>query len=363
MAQKRPQPRRPWGSGGLRELKSGHWQARLRRADGTRESATFQTQAAAREWLRVEAAKGAPEGSRRDVTLAGIAEEYLADLARTGRRRSTRDRTAGHLAQMTERWGELLLADVDGPTLERIVAELLDAGLRPATVRNRVNALTGATRYAMRRGYIPARELPVRRPPVVLASRPEVVPRGQVAALLGEAAGLERPEYLAAVWLLVGAGLRREEAVRARRSDLVGDVLHVPVRDEEDRPKSGQARHVPVPTPLVAAVRRCPARGEERILGLGDAASLSRMLAEVWYRAGLPGRPRLHRLRHTWATELVRRGARLDQLMAWGGWSSLATARRYLHGVEPEDRAAADKLGTAWGTAPVERGTGQKKAR
>lgn len=354
--------RRAYGTGALRRLPSGHWQARIRRG-ASREAATFPTQAAAREWLRVELARPVETGSRPDVTLAAIAEEYLADMARAGRRASTRDRTAQHLARMLPRWGELRLADLDGPALEGIVEELSDAGLRPATVRNRLNTLTGAARYAMRRGYIAARALPVRRPPVVLASRPPVVPREQVAALLEEAARQEDPRYLAAVWLLVGAGLRREEAVRARRSDLEGDVLHVPVRDEEDRPKSGHARHVPLPAPAVAAVARCPARGEGRILGLADAAGLTRMLTETWYRAGLPGRPRLHRLRHTWATELVRRGARLDQLMAWGGWSSLPTVRRYLHGAEPEDRAAADRLANAWGTFPVERGTGQEKAR
>jgi site-specific recombinase XerD len=39
----------------------------------------------------------------------------------------------------------------------------------------------------------------------------------------------------------------------------------------------------------------------------------------------------IHTTRHTCASKLASRGIPLHQLMAYGGWTSLASVQRYLH--------------------------------
>lgn len=348
--------KRPYGTGSLVELPSGSWRARIWIA-GDRKQHTATSKPPAKAWLeeqigaRRQIAAGAQGATRRSATLAELAEEYVADLARAGARETTLNRYRSHLAVVLPKWGNLRLRDVNGPALERIVAEMAAIGWAPATVRNRLDRITGIVRYAQRRGYIEAVPLPVRRPKVTLASRPDACQREEVEALVETARSLssrrQDPRYLAAVLLMADAGLRRSEVLRVYRADLDARarVLEVPVRGAEDQPKTGRARRVPVTKRLVEALKACP--GEGPLVDLPSPGMLTVWLRDVWLLAGLEGGTRLHRLRHFWATEMARRGARLDQLMSWGGWSTLATVQRYLHAVEDADRAPVDALDRA----------------
>lgn len=53
---------------------------------------------------------------------------------------------------------------------------------------------------------------------------------------------------------------------------------------------------------------------------------------------------RLHDLRHHTASQLIAAETDLRTLMERHGWTSLATAQRYIHAVEAKDRTAADVL-------------------
>lgn len=206
-----------------------------------------------------------------------------------------------------------------------------------STIRNRLAALSGMLKLAQRKGYIPARHIAVRRPRVTLASRPDPYTPQEVAALLGAAREFADPRYACAILLGCDAGLRRTEIVRFRSDDYhaASKTITVPVRDEDDRPKSGKARSIPITDELVKAIEACGAKPGERVVGkdvwnTGD--QLPVWLEDVWVAAGVTGGVRLHRLRHYWASTLANDGKATPwELMEWGGWASLDMVRRYYH--------------------------------
>lgn len=77
---------------------------------------------------------------------------------------------------------------------------------------------------------------------------------------------------------------------------------------------------------------------------------VNRVTAWKWVRAayadaGIGGnRPGLHRLRKSWATEVLK-NSDLGTLMNLGGWNSLATVRLYISDDEEAAREAIDSMG------------------
>jgi integrase len=340
---RKPKPRRPKGMGSLEKLPSGSWRGTITVA-GERRQATFPKHHDARDWLDTQALEAAArrsgvaetKGTRGNVTLADLAEDFLADLKVVGRTEDTLRGYRGELKALVARYGTVRARDVDGPMLERMVREQAADGWRPSTVRNRVIRVTAMVRYAQRQGWIPARPLPVRLPRVTIASRPDAYAREEVDALLE--AARQRPDrrYLVAVLLGADAGLRLSEAIRARvdDADLERRVLTIPVRDEQDRPKSGKERKVPLTARLAEAIRQLSRSSGEFLIGRPgwkSRRSYAEWLEELWAEAGVEGTVRFHRLRHYWATELANAGASPYELMAWAGWASLTTALRYVH--------------------------------
>jgi integrase len=68
-------------------------------------------------------------------------------------------------------------------------------------------------------------------------------------------------------------------------------------------------------------------------------------------RATVPGaeKVRLHDLRHHAATQFVTEGVDVREVMRRLGWTTLATAQRYIHAVDEADAAAADAMERALG--------------
>jgi len=69
------------------------------------------------------------------------------------------------------------------------------------------------------------------------------------------------------------------------------------------------------------------------------------LVSAAYQDAGIGGhRPGLHRLRKSWATGVLRKGADLGTLMRWGGWDSLKTVEQYIGSADDAARAAIDSL-------------------
>lgn len=348
----RRKKRRSYGSGSYWQLPSGRYQARVF-VGGAKRECTLDTESQIKDWLEMQGAERVARitgtlqtrGFRPDVTLADLAEDFLADRKRAGRTAQTLRGYTSDVAVVTASWGTLRIADVDGPSLEAAREEMAKRNWAPSTVRNRLNVLCGIARFAMRRGYVPARELPIERPRVTIASRPDVYADDAIEALLKAARALDRraggrPLQETRVLLGLDAGLRLGEIVRARHEDLDAKhlALRVPVRGPGDEPKSHQARTLPITKRLADRIRACPGEPKDRIVSeptWESTTPLFEWMMQVWAAAGVEhGAQPVHRLRHTWATRFLEAGGTVPELMAYGGWTSLAAMRRYVH--EPE---------------------------
>jgi len=331
--------RRTYGSGSIEELPSGQYRARIW-ISGLPRRKTFDTKQPAKNWLdgqigeRVSRADGtfAGRGSQPELTLKDMEKEFLGDLKTSGRTDRTRKGYRSHVGMVVKFWGDLRVLEIDGPQLEQIVRAMHAKKWAASTIRNRLAALSGMVKLAQRLGWTPARVLPVRRPRVTLASRPDAYTAEEVAALVRTC---EQSWQRCAILLGADAGLRRGEIIRVRRGDLAGLTLTVPVRDEIDQPKSGRARMIPITRELAKAIEKCTSDPDGLVVGRPEwntPDQLSKLLEPVWLAAGVEGGVRLHRLRHYWASALANGGKATPwELMEWGGWASLDMVKRYYH--------------------------------
>lgn len=337
--------RRRHGTGSIERLASGRFLARL---PGRRGSRVWNTRADADDWLATECAKLtlAPEtrALRRDLRLVDMVDPYRDDMTRRRLRSTTIVRNLNHLRHVLERWGDLYLHRIDGPQLEELVEQMTACGWSPSTIRNRLDRVTACCRLAMRRGWIPAQPLPVVRPALDPAARPDPYSPEETRALL-EAAQAAGPRQHACVALAFGAGLRRSELFRVQLRDLAPDGagLRVP----ESKTAAGAGRFVPLPDGLAALLEELEPYPSGN-LWRPEATTpdtLTWWLRPVWRAAGLRYCA-LHRCRHTWASTLANGEPPASEweLRAWGGWGSAAVVRRYYHAPPVPRRGPVEAL-------------------
>lgn len=140
---------------------------------------------------------------------------------------------------------------------------------------------------------------------------------------------------LAAFSLLLDCGLRAGELCRLTLQDMVGEALLV--RES----KSGRPRVVYLGRRAQQALHRYLSLGRPRLRPRGDfllvaddgGALTPNAVRQVLKRLGEKVGVHLsaHRLRHTWATQMLRAGADLETLRLLGGWAGYEMVRQYAH--------------------------------
>jgi integrase len=333
--------RRSYGTGSIWKLPSGRYRTRVW-VHGENRQATHDSHGEARDWLERQLAgkhtrprPGAWPGLR----LRELRDEWLADCKALGRTEKTLRGYTTAIDAVLETHGDRLVEDVTPGLLRGLLTEWRGLGWSDSTQRNRLAALTGMTRYAMERDYVPARELPVRRPRGDLHSRPEVYSATECDDLL-RAATSAGPWHELAVRLGLDAGLRLGEAFLAKPADLRDGVLRIP------KTKNHRPRSVPVPVALTRAWEAVTPRGGWMVRSptWTTETPLDRALRPVWVAAGVDYG--FHRLRHTWASRLANGPVPATpwELMTWGGWRTLAMVTRYYHAPETIRRGPVDSL-------------------
>lgn len=168
----------------------------------------------------------------------------------------------------------------------------------------------------------------------------DVLTRDEVAALVGAVGhGRTAPRNRALLVLMWRSGLRLDEALSLRPSDITDGTVHV------RRGKGNKARTVPVDPGALATVREYSSaralyatrRGSPLFCTLDGGKlkpqyvqALCRRLAE---RAELDKHVHPHMLRHTYACELMREGFSAAEIMELMGHSNLAVTTVYLRKV------------------------------
>lgn len=214
----------------------------------------------------------------------------------------------------------------------------------PATLYSLLSAVRCWLRWAFRRGQL-LQDLAGLMSLRSVSSLPRALSEAELLQLIekGARAGELHSRDRALLELLYGTGLRASELCRLELEDvdLREGLLYV------RRSKGGKERIVPfgeqVRKALLAYLREGPpARAGPLFLSQrGQALSrdtVTKTVARAGQRAGLTRAVSPHRLRHSYATHLLRHGASVRAVQALLGHASLASTQIYLE-VELSDLA------------------------
>jgi integrase/recombinase XerC len=227
--------------------------------------------------------------------------------------------------------------DVDTLLIRGFLAEMHRAGLRKTSTARRLASLRTFFRFLCREGVLSSNPARVLLSPRLEKRVPVHLQENQVQALLdvpGQTLAALRARVI--LELLYGTGIRCAELVGLdlQDVDLEQRVLRV-------LGKGRKQRIVPFGRPARAAVS---AYLEERArIGRGEAFLVNgrgQRLSDRWVRATVARRVRQvaldrrispHKLRHSFATHLLARGADLRAIQELLGHTSLSTTQRYTH--------------------------------
>jgi integrase len=158
-------------------------------------------------------------------------------------------------------------------------------------------------------------------------------------------------------------GVRDEEVAYAKWSDIKtvrenSEILHVfHVQEKPEfgwRPKSGKSRKIDINEKLyerlMARMERQPK--SDLIFPNGMNAPdmhLIRRLQKAWERAGLPGRPELHKFRRTFITGLLAQGVPPQDVMNYSGHTDYKSFQRYMAKDRSQGRKGLRKMSEVYG--------------
>ncbi|MEB3361564.1 MAG: site-specific integrase [Synechococcaceae cyanobacterium] len=214
-------------------------------------------------------------------------------------------------AQLVDRWRQQLLAQ----------------GNRPATVNAKTSALRSMLQDACLHGHLAA--VPTMPRQIKLSNTKDRVLSDRERDLICQAL-VARGEPAAADLLvfMLETACRWGEAERLKGQDV--DLAKARVSFWQT--KAGRPRSVPLTRRAVDALApHLPAVKGHRVWPY-PYWQFKRLFEGAKESAGIDD-PALtiHSTRHTCASKLAARGIPLHQLMAFGGWTSLASVQRYLH--------------------------------
>ncbi len=281
--------------------------------------------------------------------LGTLVEDYLDSCRARGLSPATIEKNYGYtLREVFLPWcgtnGVASVADLDQRQLDRFTASLLRSGKAvaqrsPATVHSYVRPVRQFLNWAGRAGEPTTKAQP--QLPRLPRKIVDVLSREEIDRL-EDAADTERDQLI--IRVLADTGLRVSELCALRPSDvsrhLSGALLHVQGKGGKHRlvplsPKVARRldsfcrrRHREAPNAIFFALRRDP-MGVFRTLTRNGVLQMMKVAAE---RGGIEKRVYPHLLRHSFATEALRRGMGPMQLADVLGHSSLQMIERnYSH--------------------------------
>jgi len=207
-------------------------------------------------------------------------------------------------------------------------------GMKPLTIRRKYGCLSSFFSFLQDMGHCqgnPARRLPL---PKVARNLPTVLSAEQVQQLLAAA---RNPGHRLLLLLLLSTGLRRSEAAAITLDQV--DLEH---RQLRVRGKGNKERMVPLTAEVVKAIQeylawRGPTQSDHLFISQMwgqpiNGARIHRIVRALLERAGLADQGiTVHKLRHTFATHIVRNGVDVRTVQELLGHSDLETTANYLH--------------------------------
>jgi integrase len=237
---------------------------------------------------------------------------------------TTRPQFLSEIKRINSSFGHVPVEKLQPRLVQEWIAERLNDGANPATVRKEVGRLKAALVYGVENKYFAVNTLVNLKPPVSARS---VAVKFYTLEEMG--ALYQANPKRASLWrLIANTGLRRGEAMRASRDQVINRRLMVesnPDATGKGRNKSGRLREIPLNDQACAAIEVLP----HRFVSCAHADTLTEWFEKDAKVAGIKGS--LHQLRHTFAAHLAMSGVSLRRIQLLMGHSDYATTEIYAH--------------------------------
>jgi site-specific recombinase XerD len=290
-----------------------------------------------------------PTPTPREVT------DYLTECRRTGKAPLTIYAISRDLADVTsfveQTTGHpFATSDLTTEMVLDYRAYLRVKRLKAATINRRFSALHGFCLHALAMGWLQSDPTARIKALAVAKTPPKSLAPAERTRLLRAVEQRDRPRDTAIVYTMLFAGLRVSEVANLRLGDVRlegrGGTLFVHLG------KGGKDRELPINRDLHVALAAYlavrPRKRDDHLFLSQRSKGLTRsglqlLVHTLGEESGIAGL-HCHQLRHTFATDLLRRGVDIVIVSQLLGHSSVATTQMYCRATEDDLRAAVERL-------------------
>jgi probable tyrosine recombinase xerC-like len=221
------------------------------------------------------------------------------------------------------------VSDLDILVIDNFIDTLSLKNYKPKTIKNKIVVIRSFIKFLYSKNLIDIRPEAIEIPRTVEVEA-NFLDEEEQCILIKSARNLRDK---ALIMTILSSGLRASEILNLKEDDLYRRSLIV------SRGKGGKPRVTFIDPLTEKSIREYHHKREVDSVfvftnSFGKPLSrqyLSRMISETALRAGIKKRVSAHTLRHSFATNMLRKGARIEDVQPLMGHSSISTTRLYLH--------------------------------
>lgn len=221
------------------------------------------------------------------------------------------------------------VSDLDILMIDNFIDTLSLKSYKPKTIKNKIVVIRSFIKFLYSKNLIDIRPEAIEIPRTVEVEA-NFLDEEEQCALIKSARNLRDK---ALIMTILSSGLRASEILNLKEDDLYRRSLIV------SRGKGGKPRVTFIDPLTEKSIREYHHKREVDSIfvftnSFGKPLSrqyLSRMISETAIRAGIKKRVSAHTLRHSFATNMLRKGARIEDVQPLMGHSNISTTRLYMH--------------------------------
>lgn len=222
-----------------------------------------------------------------------------------------------------------IVEDLNILVIDNFIDTLSLRGYKPKTIKNKIVVIRSFIKFLYSKNLIDIRPEAIEIPRTVEVEA-NFLDEEEQLALIKSARNLRDK---ALIMTILSSGLRASEILNLKEDDLYRRSLIV------SRGKGGKPRVTFIDPLTEKSIREYHHKREVDSVfvftnSFGKPLSrqyLSRMISETALRAGIKKRVSAHTLRHSFATNMLRKGARIEDVQPLMGHSNISTTRLYMH--------------------------------
>lgn len=222
-----------------------------------------------------------------------------------------------------------MVSDLDILVIDNFIDTLSLKNYKPKTIKNKIVVIRSFIKFLYSKNLIDIRPEAIEIPRTVEVEA-NFLDEEEQCTLIKSARNLRDK---ALIMTILSSGLRASEILNLKEDDLYRRSLIV------SRGKGGKPRVTFIDPLTEKSIREYHHKREVDSVfvftnSFGKPLNrqyLSRMISETALRAGIKKRVSAHTLRHSFATNMLRKGARIEDVQPLMGHSNISTTRLYMH--------------------------------